>query len=279
MPHGSYCAEQVRRFDADRYATALFAPAPARHDLLTLYAFNLEVARTREAVSEPMLGYIRLQWWRDAVAECYDGRPRDHLVVQELASTIARNALSRPLFDRLIDAREADLDDTPPATLDALVDYASESSGTLACLALETVAARDADSLRAGERAGTAWALAGLLRALPYLNAVGRAVLPADLVRKHGLSADFARDAKASAALRGIAREIATTARDIVEETRQMAGRVAPEAVPVMLLATLADLYLRRLARSDFDPLDARNAAPLPFRALRLALRAARGRY
>ena len=50
----SYCAEQVRVHDDDRFLCALFAPEPARKGLLALYAFNLEIARIREVVSEPM---------------------------------------------------------------------------------------------------------------------------------------------------------------------------------------------------------------------------------
>ena len=65
----SYCADQVRRQDRERYLTALFAPAGRREDLFALYAFNLEVAKTAEVVSEAMVGRIRLQWWREAIEE------------------------------------------------------------------------------------------------------------------------------------------------------------------------------------------------------------------
>ena len=57
----TYCLDEVRRLDHDRYLTALLLPATKRADALALYAFNLEVARTREIVSEPILGQIRLQ--------------------------------------------------------------------------------------------------------------------------------------------------------------------------------------------------------------------------
>jgi phytoene synthase len=43
----------------------LFAPAPRRVLLFALYAFNAEVARIAETVREPMLGAIRLEWWRE----------------------------------------------------------------------------------------------------------------------------------------------------------------------------------------------------------------------
>src|ERR1700759_2132900 len=96
----------IRQADYDRYLSALFAPAPAQPHLMALYAFNHEVAKTAEAVSQPMLGLIRLQWWRDALAELYDGRSREHEVVQALARAIAAHDLPRGLFDAMIDARE-----------------------------------------------------------------------------------------------------------------------------------------------------------------------------
>ena len=63
----SYCGQEVRKYDKDRFLTALFAPADRREALFALYAFNLEIAKTREVVTEPVLGQIRLQWWYDAI--------------------------------------------------------------------------------------------------------------------------------------------------------------------------------------------------------------------
>ncbi len=72
----------VRRHDRDRYQTALFAPSDRREALFALYAFNYEVARVRESVTQPMLGRIRLQWWREVVDAAYAGAPaRRHEIV------------------------------------------------------------------------------------------------------------------------------------------------------------------------------------------------------
>ena len=62
-----HCEELVRAGDKDRFLAALFAPQKYRRALYALYAFNLEVTRTRELAREPMPGEIRLQWWRDAL--------------------------------------------------------------------------------------------------------------------------------------------------------------------------------------------------------------------
>ena len=66
-------AALVRHHDRDRFQTALFAPARRREALFALYAFNYEIARVRESVREPMLGQIRLQWWREAIDAAYAG--------------------------------------------------------------------------------------------------------------------------------------------------------------------------------------------------------------
>src|ERR1700721_1302405 len=95
--------ETVRRYDRDRFLATLFAPASLRPDLWALLAFNLETARVREVVSQPILGQIRLQWWRDAIEEIYDGKPaRRHEVATPLAETIKRHGLSRHRFARPI---------------------------------------------------------------------------------------------------------------------------------------------------------------------------------
>ena len=61
----------IRRHDRDRFQTALFAPAARREALFALYAFNYEIARVREVVTEPMLGRIRLEWWRENIAAAF----------------------------------------------------------------------------------------------------------------------------------------------------------------------------------------------------------------
>src|ERR1700731_1564648 len=65
-------AALVRRHDRDRFQTVLFAPAARREALFALYAFNYEIARVRERVSEPTLGRLRLEWWREIIAAAYE---------------------------------------------------------------------------------------------------------------------------------------------------------------------------------------------------------------
>ncbi len=171
----------VRRHDRDRFHTALFAPAERRAALLALYAFNYEVAKTREMVRETALGHMRLQWWRESIAAIYEGGAvRHHQVVAPLAAAIAAQGLSRAYFDALIDAREADLDDAAPADLDALEAYVEATSGGLVVLALEALGVRAAAAVAAGREVGIAYGLAGLMRvgAVPCAGAAALSSRP-----------------------------------------------------------------------------------------------------
>ena len=65
------------------------APVAAREKLFPIYAFNVEVARAPWVASEPMIGEMRLQWWRDALEEIAEGKGvRQHEVTTPLASVL-----------------------------------------------------------------------------------------------------------------------------------------------------------------------------------------------
>lgn len=276
--HGQ-CAQQVRRLDFDRYVTALFAPDSRRDDIFALYAFNTEVARIRETVSEPMLGHIRLQWWREAIAECFEGRPREHFVVTPLAAAVHRHDLSRESFERLIDVRERDLDERSVVPFEELMRYARDSSGSLVRLALEILGARGEAAQAAGEKVGSAWALTGMMRALPHRIRLGQPVLPLEITRQRGLQEHQFHDLRPSPELSKAIEDIAAKASDEIEKSREHVDSLQRNALPALLLAPLARAYLKRLARTGFDPFDASNAAPLHFPVWRLIPRMVAGRY
>ena len=270
VEHLSYCAALLRQHDPDRYLTALFAAGERREALFALYAFNLEIARTREAVSEPMMGLIRLQWWRDGLAEIGQGTIRAHEVVRPLAGTIADHGLSLPLFERLIAARERDLDPEPPADLASLVAYARESSGILTELALEILGKPSAELREAGQAAGIAWSLTGLLRAVPFHASQRRVYLPADRLSEAGIAPGQLIEHGFQPALALVVRAVAEEAERWSLKARN-AGEVSRAALPAFLPLTLADHYRRRLAAAGFNPFDQRVQQAPPWRVWHLA--------
>src|SRR6202161_2705983 len=101
-------AASVRAADPDRYFATLFAPAHRRPLLYALYAFNAEVAQVAESVREPMLGAIRLEWWRETAQGAAKGNPRPHDVARGLAALFAETGQKWADFEAIIAAREFD---------------------------------------------------------------------------------------------------------------------------------------------------------------------------
>ena len=275
----SYCAGEVRRHDPERFLTALFAPDRCRESLFALYAFNLEIAKIREVVSEPMLGEIRLQWWRESIAEIYEATPRRHAVVEALAAAVRDADLPRDAFDGLIDARALDLAEDPPETLDRLERYAADTSSSLLHLTLRIFGVNDDSSRDAAAKIGIAWALTGLIRSMGFHLRQKRVYLPGELIERHGIVRGDLMELRRSEALCGAVGEISDRATALLAEARLRRREVPRAALPALLAAPLADIHLHRIARAGFDPFSPAIAEPLRFPELRLAWHSLRGRY
>jgi phytoene synthase len=275
----SYCAEQARRYDNDRFLCALFAPAGRRDALFALLAFNVEVAGVREVVSEPVLGQVRLQWWREAVDAAFAGTPPRHQVAAPLADAVAAYGLSRDRLMALIDAREADLEDGPPDSMADLVGYAEATSATLTRLVLEVLgAAEDDEAAAAGRDVGVAWALTGLLRAVPHHAAQRRSYLPRAVAREAGLDMRDVLELRQPPELARAVEAVAERAGQHLAAARHRRHAVSRAAIPALLPATLADGYLKRLRRVGYNPFALRPGGKVG-RQLRLLLNAGRATF
>lgn len=264
--------------DNDRYVCASFAPQPARDDLLALYAFNLEVARIRESVREPLLGQMRLQWWREFLDRVFAGSTVDHPVAEALSSTIRRNALNRAEFECLLTGREQDMEEAAPADEAELISYADRTSGSLLVLALQVLGVATPAATAAARNIGIAWALTGLLRAVPCHARARRVYLPSELNAKAGLNVWAMFEKGATPGISEVTEAVAQVAHSHLRQARDI-KEVPRRAGPVLLLATLADHYLAGLRRAGFNPFVPGVAQRGRAALLQLALNATLGRF
>lgn len=244
----SYCGELVRAHDPDRFLLSMFAPAPAREGLWALFAFNHEIAKTREVVSEAQLGRIRLQWWREALAAIYKGgEVPQHEVLKPLAGVIAAYDLPHAGLERLIDAREFDLEDEPPETLEGLLIYADHSSTPLMEAAVRICG--DDPALEPVQPVAINYALAGILRALSYGGTQGQAMIPEELIRGGSKTPDIAR-----------------------RISDEFVFNINVKNNFLKVSDKLSGLYMRQIKTLGYDVEHPRMRLDPPFKALRLVL-------
>ncbi|MEH3144206.1 MAG: phytoene/squalene synthase family protein [Methylobacterium frigidaeris] len=258
-----HCEALVRDGDPDRYFSALFAPAGHRRHLFALHAFSLEVARVRDAVSSPMPGEIRLQWWRDALQGEARGDVRANPVAAALDDTIVRRRLPRqPLVD-LVDARVFDLYDDPMPSTGDLEGYCGETASSLIRLGgLILADGGEPGGAAAAGHAGVAQAVTGLLRALPWHARRGQVYLPADVLAAHGVTREDIVNGRGGPGLAGACADLRALARRHLDAFAQARGTISPAAGAAYLPVALVPDYLRAMERPGHDPL--RSAVDLP---------------
>ena len=244
----------VREGDRDRYLSVLFAPEGKRPALFALYAFNVEIARVRDLIHEPMPGEIRLQWWRDAILG--ETPAAGNPVADALVGAIREYDLPPAAFDNFLEARLFDLYDDPMPSRTDLEGYCGETASALIQLA-GLVLDRDAAPATAdlAGHAGCAQAMTGMLRSLPIHLARGQCYIPRDILSAAGTSPEelVADKGAGPAGKRAVAAMIAL-AREHFGKFEEGAGALPPSLRPAYLPAALAADYLAILSKASVDP-------------------------
>ncbi len=272
------CARALRAEDYDRYLTVLHAKGSDRPGLFALYAFNAEIAKVRDIVSEPMVGEIRLQWWREVIDALFDGTVREHDVVRALADLAEQGALTQADLIALIDARGDDLYSEQPESLDDLEGYLRATAGAVQRVAAKALGGDDT-AQEAAEAVGLAWGLCGIMRALPYHLAQNRIYIPSAMMRAAGLTNPSRPEGEQKAALAEILSALTKRARGHIADARSRAGALKPRVRSVLRLAPLAEGYLNTLEKAGYDPEAADYARGALGRQVRLAWSAVKRRY
>jgi phytoene synthase len=251
-------AAAARSGEPDRYLAALLSPAPVRAALLALAAFAAEIGRVPFiAASEPTIGEIRLQWWREVLgpdrAQALTGSP----VADALQTAAARYELSRSRLDDMIDARALDISGEVLPDDAALRDHLWKSEGVPFALAARILApdvpAEEVDSAAAA--CGHAYGLARLLMRLPRSLSHGHMPLPQSRLDSAGVTQDDLLAARASAGVAGLLAGLRGECRAAHVTSRQHVANLPRKIRAAFLPLALVEPYLRALERPGRDPL------------------------
>lgn len=245
--------DAAREHEQDRYLSALLAPPRARDDLVVIAAYLGELRRIPLITRDAAIGEIRLQWWRDTLAQA--GAVSGHPVADAMNALASRRSLRRELVlaplegvsrelyeDGIPDAREFDL-------------YAEETEGAAIRLALSVLGEGGAqNSERAVDSAGRALALTRLALTLPQHVAHGRLPLPETVLNgvrdPRGAPQNEAREAMGTLSVR-----LADEAQASLKQFRDVRGRVSAAAMAAYLPLSLIEPYLQALRRPKRDAL------------------------
>jgi len=250
----AFCADLVRSHDFSRYASAVFVPAVERRALLALYAFNVEIFRIRDQVTQPMPGEIRMQWWTDLLAGAAQGGIEGNPVAAELLAVIRAYNLPVEPLSRLIDEHQFDLYNDPMPTLAALEGYAHETSSALFALAARVLGPPSAEIEHLARHAGLAYGFTQVIASLPRDAARRQLFVPLQFLQSHGSSLDEVFAGKQTPKVRAAVDQLIGEARQHLKTAESLLAQVPPRVRPAFLPLVLVRRDLARMSRADNDP-------------------------
>jgi phytoene synthase len=249
-----FCAELVRSHDFPRYASTLFVPADQRRALLALYAFNVEIARVREQVSQPLPGEIRLQWWTDMLAGAGHGGVEGNPVAAELLLAIRNWRLPVERLLRLIDEHQFDLYNDPMPTMAALEGYVNDTYSALFSLAAAIAGWQSPEIEHLARHAGLAQGIVQVMAVLPLDASRHQLFVPLQLLEQHGSGIEEVFAGKETPKLRAALDQLIGEARGHLDTALALLENTPPEMRPVFLPLSLVRRDLARMSRADNDP-------------------------
>jgi phytoene synthase len=258
-----FCAQLVRSHDFARYASTLFMPADQRRTLLAVYAFNVEISRVRELVSQPLPGEMRLQWWTDMLTGAGHGGVEGNPVAAELKLAIHNWRLPVERLSRLIEEHQFDLYNDPMPTMAALEGYINDTSSALLSLGAGIAGWQSPEIEHLARHAGLAQGIAQTMAALPLDASRRQLFVPLQLLESHGSGMEEVFSGKQTPKLRAALDQLVGDAREHLDTALTLLPDAPPQVRPVFLPLALAARELERMSRADTDPFMARATSRL----------------
>jgi phytoene synthase len=249
-----FCADLVRAHDFPRYASTLFVPAAQRRSLVAVYAFNVEISRVRDQVSQPLPGEMRLQWWTDMLAGAGHGGVEGNPVAAELLLAIRNWGLPVERLSRLIDEHQFDLYNDPMPTMAALEGYINDTSSALFSLGAAIAGPPSGEIEHLARHAGLAQGMVQVITALPLDASRRQLFVPLQLLERQGSGMEEVFAGKQTPKLRAALDQLIGEARGHFNTALALLADAPAEVRPVFLPLALLARDLRQMSRADSDP-------------------------
>jgi phytoene synthase len=176
-----------------------YAPAGARRAIAALFALDAALGDILRTTREPLVGQMRLAWWREALQGLdASGAPAEP-VLQSLAAWVLPLGITGRALSEMVDAWEPLLGDTGARWID---DHARLRGRKLFAMAGVAIEAAAGDPI--GD-AGEGWALADLAANLSDPGHASRACEHAATALAHACEPRWSRNGRALGALALIA--------------------------------------------------------------------------
>lgn len=179
-------------------------PYPSRESYFAIRAWNVELAsikdgggyqqrrRSMEDGTNNLAVKLRMQWWRDSILQP-PTTSSSNPIVRSMQYAMMESNLTKRFIQRIMDAREMDLDKTSISTKNDLLQYSHDTYSSLLYLQLECIQQHhdeeDEQLDIIANYIGIGLGIVTTIRSIVYRASIsGEIAIPMDILQQYNLS-------------------------------------------------------------------------------------------
>src|SRR4051812_1227812 len=239
-----YCRRVARSRAKNFYYSFLLLTAQQRRAMCAIYAF---MRYCDDLSDEPGANRAAMDRWRTEMEDALEGRLGKHPVWPAFHYTVRRFGIPHQYFRDMVDGVASDLEPRRIETFDELYHYCYQVASVVGLTIIHIFGFDTRSALPLAEKCGVAFQLTNILRDIREDAALGRIYLPAEDLRRFGVTEDDLRDGNRSERFVQLMRFEAARARSYYTESAPLLDLIHPRSRSS--LWALISIYSRLLQR------------------------------
>lgn len=245
----------LRISNRGRYLCSLFTPQSCREAIIGLYSWAEELDEIKYRVSEPMLGHIRFQWWRETIDVAFAQHHSENPLLISLMPWIKSGHISQTTFEILLGAYEREIDSFHPGNLQELETFIEhkylpifEIAGSILAGSILTAQAK-----QALYHVALAYGHVEILSKAVPLTRKGICYLPVDLLEEAGITAEEITAVENKDIIKEITQFLTQRAKIHVSQARSYRKYAPKVLLPILYHSIITDDRIGSIKRHHYQ--------------------------
>src|SRR4051794_14769992 len=246
-----YCVRVARSRAKNFYYSFVLLSGQQRKAMCAIYAF---MRYCDDLSDEPGASKSQVERWQADMEEALEGRFADHPVWPAFHHTVRRFGIPHEYFREMIAGISSDLEPRKLETFEELYRYCYQVASVVGLTIIHIFGFDTPSALPLAEKCGVAFQLTNILRDMGEDAERGRVYVPAEDLRRFGVTEDDVRSGNRSEAMLRLMRFEAARARAYYDDSRPLIDLIHPRSKPSLLaLISIYSRLLDRIERKNYD--------------------------
>jgi phytoene synthase len=246
-----YCVRVARSRAKNFYYSFVLLSAQQRKAMCAIYAF---MRYCDDLSDEPGASRAPMERWRAELEDALQGRFSAHPVWPAFHHTVRRFGIPHEYFYQMIQGVTSDLQPRRVETFDELYRYCYQVASVVGLTIIHIFGFDTRSALPLAEKCGIAFQLTNILRDIREDAGLGRIYIPAEDLRRFGVTEADLRDGNRSPAFLQLMRFEAARARGYYNESAPLLDLIHPRSrSSLWALIAIYSRLLERIEGKNYD--------------------------